>query len=147
MKRNILFFSCVALMVCALSSCKKTINEELAIAPKDMSGKTLKVDGATIQFSSNNSAKISDYIGTAQRATVSYNRTSEVSADLNFFYHSEDSYSMSERTYNLKLTFADKTQGLASGDYTYKLTISKGKKYETSNSGSKTVKDKIFTIN
>ncbi len=133
-------------MFMSFSACSG-INEELAIAPKDMTGKTLKVDGATIKFSSNNSATISNYIGTASRASVSYKRTSEVAADLSFSYHVEDSKNMSERNYNLKLEFADEKQGLASGSYTYKLTIQKGTKYERSDSGSKSLKNSIFNIN
>ncbi|MBQ6984079.1 MAG: hypothetical protein IJQ20_04035 [Paludibacteraceae bacterium] len=143
--KNLFILSVLAL---TLAACEDSgINESLATAPKDMSGKTMKIDGATIKFSSNSSATISDYIGTAKRATVSYKRTSEITAHLNFFYHSEDQDSMSERTYNLDLTFADPTQGLASGSYTYKLTIHKGTKYETSDSGSKNVKNKIFSVN
>lgn len=132
----------------SFSSCESgsRVNENLAIAPKNMAGKTLKVDGATINFSSNTSATISDYIGTAKRSSVSYKRTSEITADLSFSYYSEDSKSMSDRNYNLKLTFADETEGLASGSYTYKLTIQKGTKYEKNDSGTKNVQDAIFTI-
>ena len=137
----------VFLFVVLMASCEaNSVNESLAIAPKNMAGKTLKVDGATIKFSSNTSGTISDYIGTAQKSSVSYQRTSEVTADLTFFYHSEDSYSMSERNYSLKLTFADETKGIASGKYTYKLKIAKGTKYEKSDSGTKTISDKIFNI-
>lgn len=142
--KNLFILSVLAL---TFAACKgSVINENLATAPKDMTGKTMKIDGATIQFSSNTSATISNYIGTANQASVSYKRTSEITAHLNFFYHAEDKNSMSERRYDLDLTFADKTQGLASGSYTYKLTIHKGTKYETSDSGSQTVKDKIFSV-
>lgn len=135
-------------MITSFSACgESSVNEELAIAPKNMAGKTLKVDGATIKFTSNNSATISNYIGTASRSTVSYKRTSELTADLNFSYYVEDSKNMSERNYNLKLEFADKTRGIASGSYTYRLTIQKGTKYEKSDSGSKTLKNSIFNIN
>ena len=134
-------------MVTLFSACGgNKINEELAIAPKSMAGKTLKVDGATIKFTSNNSATISNYIGTASRSSVSYNRTSEVAADLSFSYYVEDKKDMSERNYNLKLEFADETQGIASGSYTYRLTIQKGTKYEKSDSGSKTLNKSVFHI-
>jgi hypothetical protein len=122
------------------------INEELAIAPKSMAGKTLTVDGATIKFHSNNSATISNYIGTASRSTVSYQRTSEVTANLKFSYYVEDSKNVSDRKYDLKLEFADETEGIASGSYTYKLTIQKGTKYESSDSGTKNLKNAIFHI-
>lgn len=147
---NKLSFVClITASLLAFSSCKKAsrINESLAIAPADMTGKTLKVDGATIRFSSNTSATISDYIGTATRSSVSYNRTSELTADLNFFYHTEDKRNMSERDYTVQLKFANENQGLATGSYTYKLTIQKGTKYEKSDSGSKTFSDRIFSIN
>ena len=129
-------------------SCKKgdKINEDLAIAPKNMTGKTLKVDGVKINFSSNTSATIVDYIGTAKRSSVSYNRTSEVEADLSFSYLSEDSYTTSERSYRLTLSFADKTEGVANGSYDYSLTIAKGSKYQTHTSGTSSVKNGIFTI-
>ena len=67
-------------------SCKKGdgINEDLAIAPKEMTGKTLKVDGVTLKFYSNTSATIVDYVGTAKTSTVSYSRKSETKANLNF---------------------------------------------------------------
>lgn len=145
-RKRRLSFLAIGLLVLVLSACEGTVNESLALAPKDMSGKTLHVDGATIKFSSNNSATISNYIGTASRSSVSYKRTSEVTADLSFSYHTEDSKNMSERNYNLKLEFADKTQGIASGSYTYQLTIQKGTKYESSSSGSKTLKNAIFSI-
>lgn len=147
MKKHFIFFAAMIILCFAACSDKnRKINEDLAIAPKDMSGKTLKVDGATIKFNSNTSATISNYIGTASRSTVSYNRTSEVTADLKFFYHAESSREMSERNYDLKLTFADETQGIASGSYTYKLTISKGTKYEKSDSGNKSLSNSIFRI-
>ena len=68
-------------------------------------------------------------------------------AKLSFSYHTEDNYSMSERSYSLTLVFADETQGLASGSYTYSNIISKGTKYENKSSGSQNVKNKIFTVN
>lgn len=144
--------SVVSILVASLltlPSCKQAtskVNESLAIAPENMAGKTLTVDGATIQFTSNTSATISDYIGTSTRSSVSYNRTSELTADLNFSYHTEDKRNMSERAYTLELKFADEMRGLASGSYTYKLTIQKGTKYEKSDSGSKTISDRIFSI-
>ena len=147
--KNRILISILAMMVLCFAGCsekKKSINEDLAIAPKDMTGKTLKVDGATIKFSSNTSATISNYLGTASRSTVSYNRTSEVQADLKFFYHAEGGKDMSERNYDLKLTFANENEGVASGSYTYKLTIQKGTKYEKSDSGSKNLTNAIFSI-
>ena len=150
MKRKIKnLFQIVSLvaMVISFSACEGSrINESLAIAPKNMAGKTLNVDGATIKFDSNNSATISNYIGTASQSSVSYKRTSEVTANLSFSYYIEDSKNMSERNYNLKMEFADKTQGIASGSYTYRLTIQKGTKYESSDSGSKTLKNSVFNI-
>ena len=143
--KNLFQIVSLVAMVISFSACHG-INEELAMAPKDMAGKTLRVDGATIAFSSNNSASISNYIGTASRSSVSYKRTSEITADLSFSYYVEDSKNMSDRTYNLKLDFADKTQGLASGSYTYRLTIQKGTKYERNDSGSKTLTNSIFHI-
>lgn len=82
----------------------------------------------------------------AEQKLNNYKRTSAVTADLNFFYHSEDKKNMSERTYSLKLEFADETQGLASGSYTYSFDLNKGSKYESKDSGSKNVKNAIFTI-
>ncbi|MBQ7449513.1 MAG: hypothetical protein IJS73_06915 [Paludibacteraceae bacterium] len=143
--KNLFQIFVFAIMLVSFSACKG-INEKLAIAPKSMAGKTLHIDGATIDFSSNNSATISNYIGTASRSSVSYKRTSEVTADLSFSFYVEDNKSMSERSYDLKLEFADETQGIASGSYTYRLTIHKGTKYERNDSGTNTLKNSIFSI-
>jgi len=142
-------FLCGLLVLAVMmSGCKtsKLIEDSLSIAPKDVAGKTLKVDGATIHFTSNNSGTISDYIGTATRSTVSYSRTSAVTANVEFFYHSEDKHNMSERRYTLELSFADETSGLANGSYTYSFDLNKGSKYGRSESGTGTVKDQVFSL-
>lgn len=144
--KNLFRMVLVSSMLVALTACEKKIDESIALAPKSMAGKTLKVDGATIDFSSNTSATISNYIGTASRSSVSYKRTSEVTADLSFSYYASDSKSMADRDYTLTLTFADKTQGIASGKYNYRLTIQKGTKYEKNDSGTKTLSNAIFHI-
>lgn len=142
------WMSVIMISLFSLVSCKGGIlDNSTSIAPSNMAGKTLKVDGVTIQFTSNTSGTISDYIGTSTRSSVSYKRTSSMEAKLSFSYHTEDNYSMSERSYSLTLVFADETQGLASGSYTYSNIISKGTKYENKSSGNQNVKNKIFTVN
>ena len=146
--RIILQVFVIALSTFCLVSCKGGLLDNAAsVAPSNMAGKTMKVDGATIHFTSNTSGTISDYIGTSTRSSVSYQRTSSMEAKLSFSYHTEDGYSMSERSYSLTLVFADETQGLASGSYTYSSIIAKGTKYESKSSGSQNVKNKIFTVN
>lgn len=141
------WMSVIMISIFSLVSCKGGILDNSAsIAPSNMAGKTLNVDGVTIQFTSNTSGTISNYIGTSTRSSVSYKRTSSMEAKLSFSYHTEDNYSMSERSYSLTLVFADETQGLASGSYTYSNIISKGTKYENKSSGSQNVKNKIFTV-
>lgn len=145
--RVIYWVSVIMISIFSLVSCKGSILDNAAsIAPSNMAGKTLNVDGATIYFTSNTSGTISNYIGTSTRSSVSYKRTSSMEAKLSFSYHTEDNYSMSERSYSLTLVFADETQGLASGSYTYSNIISKGTKYESKSSGSQNVKNKIFTV-
>lgn len=141
------------LLTLLVSACGNDDFGGVSLAPKNMAGKTLKVCGYTIHFSSNNSATISDWKGTANNASVSYSRKNSISAKLNFsakISNGKTYPDISDERYNLTLEFGTETSGIANGSYSYNNVINKGstKKYSPENaySGTNTVSNSIFSI-